>query len=117
MGKDEVLLEERALLELTLLDAARLEAGWLDDGLDNVDELVAVLDGLPESELPPPQAERIKVKPRPYMQVLRCVKGIISALSYVYYGCAFSHTDHDVIGYVKVYPVFNAARKHFWLFM
>ena len=86
VGSDELLLEETALLELTLLDAARLEAGWLDE-LAGVDELVAVLDGLsPESEPPlPAQAERIKVKPRPNKLVLRCVKGIISAPGYVYY--------------------------------
>jgi hypothetical protein len=57
-GRDE-LLEEAVLLDITLLDASRLDAVELD-------ELAAVLDGVPESELPPPpQAERIKVKPRP----------------------------------------------------
>ena len=53
------------LLDIALLDASRLDAVELDE-LASADELAAVLDGVPESELPPPpQAERIKVKPRP----------------------------------------------------
>ncbi|HSX84155.1 MAG TPA: hypothetical protein VLE50_02055 [Cellvibrio sp.] len=86
MDRDEL------LLEATLLDVARLEVDWLDK-LDEVDERAAELDGFSEFEFPPPQAESIKVKPKLYMQVMRCFKGIISAPSYVYYGLCVTFTD------------------------